>query len=160
MGAALTKQIPALVERLFKIMEACRGVADLARVLLHRAAQLMFSVDHLANAREDVGVVHMAQPRGAYGCGLFAGQLGTAKMQHGRPGDLGWVLSVILVSKTVSPGPDTVSPLAKLCHSTGYAPGAGAIVNGYPRRAGAALRDIRLAITCAGKTATGTKCRQ
>jgi hypothetical protein len=63
MGTALTKQIPALVERLFKIMEACRGVAHLARVLLHRAAQLMFSVDHLANAREDVGVVHMAQPR-------------------------------------------------------------------------------------------------
>src|SRR5512133_2312572 len=55
MGAALTKQVPALVERLFKLMEACRGVA------------------HLANAREDVGVVHIAQPRGAYGCGMFAG---------------------------------------------------------------------------------------
>jgi hypothetical protein len=63
MGTALTKEIPALVEGLFKIVEACRGVADIARVLLHRAAQLMFSIDHLANAREDVGVVHMAQPR-------------------------------------------------------------------------------------------------
>jgi hypothetical protein len=130
MGTALTKEIPALVERLFKIMEACCGVAHLARVLLHCAAQLMFSVDHLANAREDVGVVHMAQPRGAYGCGLFAGQLGTAKMQHGRPAISGGVLIVILVSETLSPGPDTVSPLARLSHSTAYAPGAGAIVNG------------------------------
>jgi len=74
MGTALTKKIPALVERLFKIMEACRGVAHLGRVLLHRAAQLMFSVDHLANAREDVGVVHAAQPRGGNGDGMFAGQ--------------------------------------------------------------------------------------
>ena len=64
MGTALTKQIPALVEGLFKIMKASRGVADIARVLLHRAAQLMFCIDHLANAREDVGVVHTAQPRG------------------------------------------------------------------------------------------------
>jgi hypothetical protein len=30
---------------------------------LHLAPQLMLSIDHLANAGEDVGVVHAPQPR-------------------------------------------------------------------------------------------------
>ena len=63
MGAPLTKQIPTLVKRLLKITKSARSITDLAGVILHFAAQLMFSIDHLANAGEDVGVVHAPQPR-------------------------------------------------------------------------------------------------
>ena len=63
MGAPLTQQIPALVEGLFKIMKLLPGVGNLAGIFLHIAAQLMFSIDHLANPGEDVGVVHAPQPR-------------------------------------------------------------------------------------------------
>ena len=65
MSAPLTQQVPALVERLFKIMKPLRGIGDLARVFLHLVAQLMFSIDHFTNARENVGVVHAPQPRDA-----------------------------------------------------------------------------------------------
>jgi len=65
MSAPLTQQVPALVERLFKIMKPLRGIGNLARVFLHLVAQLMFSIDHFTNARENVGVVHAPQPRDA-----------------------------------------------------------------------------------------------
>jgi len=63
MSAALTKQIPALIKGLFEVTEPLGGVVDLARAVLHLAAQLMLSIDHLANAGEDVGVIHTTQPR-------------------------------------------------------------------------------------------------
>ena len=46
-------------------MKPLRGIGDLARVFLHLVAQLMFSIDHVTNARENVGVVHAPQPRDA-----------------------------------------------------------------------------------------------
>jgi hypothetical protein len=58
MGAALAKQIPALIKGFLKVTKPLGGIADLTRILLHLTAQLMLSIDHLANAREDVGVVH------------------------------------------------------------------------------------------------------
>src|SRR5215211_979970 len=63
MRTALAKQIPALVKGLLKITQPAGGVRDLGSVLLHAAAQFMFSIDHLANALENVGVIHGAQPR-------------------------------------------------------------------------------------------------
>jgi len=63
MGSPLTQEIPALVEGLFKIVKLLRGIVELARIFLHLAAQLMFSIDHLANPGEDVGVVHAPQLR-------------------------------------------------------------------------------------------------
>jgi hypothetical protein len=65
MGAPLTQQIPALVEGLFKIVKLLCSIADLARIFLHLATQLMFSLNHLANPGEDVGVVHAPQPKEA-----------------------------------------------------------------------------------------------
>ena len=64
MGAPLAKQIPALIKGFLKVVKPLGGIADLTWVLLHLAAQLMLSIDHLANAREDVGVVHATQPKG------------------------------------------------------------------------------------------------
>jgi hypothetical protein len=61
-GAALAKQIPALIEGFLKVTKPLGGVADLVWVVLHLAAQLMLGVDHLANAREDVGIIHAPQP--------------------------------------------------------------------------------------------------
>jgi hypothetical protein len=58
MGPALAKQIPALIKGFLKVAKPPGGIADLAWVLLHLAAQLMLSIDHRANARENVGVVH------------------------------------------------------------------------------------------------------
>ena len=65
MSAPLTQQVPELVEGLFELMKPLCGIGDLARVFLHLVAQLMFSIDHFTNAREDVGVVHAPQPRDA-----------------------------------------------------------------------------------------------
>ena len=48
MSAALAKQIPALIERFLQFTKPRGGVADLARVVLHLAAQLVLSIDHLA----------------------------------------------------------------------------------------------------------------
>jgi len=62
MGAALAKQIPALIKGFFKVTKPHSGVADLVWAVLHLAAQLMLGVDHLADAREDVGVIHRTQP--------------------------------------------------------------------------------------------------
>lgn len=73
MGAPLTQQIPALVEGLFKSMKLLRGVGDLVGIFLHLAAQLMFSIDHLANPGEDVGVVHAPQPREVTTAGCLRG---------------------------------------------------------------------------------------
>jgi hypothetical protein len=64
MGAALAKQIPALIEGFLQVAQPLGGVIDLARVVLHLAAELVLSIDHLANAGEDVGVIHTTQPRG------------------------------------------------------------------------------------------------
>ena len=64
MGAALAKQIPALIEGLLQVTKLLGGVVDLARIVLHLAAQLMLSIDHLANAGEDVGVIHTRQRTG------------------------------------------------------------------------------------------------
>jgi hypothetical protein len=61
-GAALAKQIPTLIEGFLKFTKSPGEVADLAWVVLHLATQLMLGVDHLANAREDVGVIHTTQP--------------------------------------------------------------------------------------------------
>ncbi len=63
MGASLAQQIPALIKGFLEVMEPLGGIADLTWVFLHLAAQLMLSIDHLANAREDVGVVHATQPK-------------------------------------------------------------------------------------------------
>jgi hypothetical protein len=63
MGAPLAEQIPALIKGFLKAMKPRGGIADLTWALLHLAAQLMLSIDHLANAREDVGVVHKTQPK-------------------------------------------------------------------------------------------------
>ena len=71
MGAALAKQIPALIKGFLKVAKPPGGIADLTWVLLHLAAQLMLSIDHRANARENVGVVHatsLREPR----CGAAA----------------------------------------------------------------------------------------
>ncbi len=64
MGAALAKQIPALIKRFLKVTKPVRGVTELAGIILHLPAQVMLGIDHLANAREDVGVIHSTQPRG------------------------------------------------------------------------------------------------
>jgi hypothetical protein len=58
MGAALAKQIPALIKRFLKVTKLLGGIADLTRALLHLPAQLVLSIDHLANPHEDVGVIH------------------------------------------------------------------------------------------------------
>jgi hypothetical protein len=58
MGAALAEQVPALIKGFLKVTEPLGGIADLTRVVLHLAAQLMLSIDHLANPRQNVGVVH------------------------------------------------------------------------------------------------------
>jgi hypothetical protein len=50
----LAKQIPALIKGFLKITKPCRGITDLARVVLHLAAQLVLSINHLANAHEEV----------------------------------------------------------------------------------------------------------
>jgi hypothetical protein len=65
MGAALAKQIPALIEGFLQVTEPLGGVVDLVGVVLHLAAQLMLRIDHLVNAGEDVGVIHTRQPTGA-----------------------------------------------------------------------------------------------
>jgi hypothetical protein len=70
MGAALAKQIPALIKRFLKVTKPLSGVADLARVVLHLAAQLMLGIDHLADAREDVGVIHRDSLREARFVGI------------------------------------------------------------------------------------------
>jgi hypothetical protein len=62
MGAALAKQIPALIEGFFKVTKPPGGVADVVWVVLHLAAQLMLGVNHLTNAREEVGIIHTTQP--------------------------------------------------------------------------------------------------
>jgi hypothetical protein len=69
MGATLAEQIPALIEGFLQVTKPPGGVANLVRVVLHLAAQLMLSIDHLANTGEDVGVIHRTQPRAgeAYG---------------------------------------------------------------------------------------------
>jgi hypothetical protein len=54
MGASLAQQIPALVKGCLKIPQPLGAVAHLTWVLLHLAAQLMLSINHLADAREDV----------------------------------------------------------------------------------------------------------
>jgi hypothetical protein len=54
MGASLAQQIPALIKGCLKIMKPLGAVTDLTWVLLHFATQLMLSIDHLADAREDV----------------------------------------------------------------------------------------------------------
>ena len=56
MSAPLTQQVPELVEGLFELMKPLCGIGDLARVFLHLVAQLMFSIDHFTNAREDVNI--------------------------------------------------------------------------------------------------------
>jgi DNA-binding CsgD family transcriptional regulator/tetratricopeptide (TPR) repeat protein len=70
MGAALAKQIPALIKRFLKVTKPLSGVADLARVVLHLVAQLMLGIDHLADAREDVGVIHRDSLREARFVGI------------------------------------------------------------------------------------------
>ena len=64
MGAPLAQQIPALIKGFLEVMKPFGGIGELTWVLLHLAAQLMLSIDHLANTREDVGVVHATQPKG------------------------------------------------------------------------------------------------
>jgi len=62
MGAALAEQIPALIEGFLEVTKPRGAVADLVWVVLHLAPQLMLGIDHLANAQEDVGVIHATQP--------------------------------------------------------------------------------------------------
>jgi hypothetical protein len=62
MGAALAKQIPALIEGFLKVTKPRGAVADLIWVVLHLAAQLVLGVNHLTNAREEVGIIHATQP--------------------------------------------------------------------------------------------------
>jgi hypothetical protein len=62
MGAALAKQIPALIKGFLKVTKPPGDVADLVWVVLHLAAQLMLGVNHPTNAREEVGIIHTTQP--------------------------------------------------------------------------------------------------
>jgi hypothetical protein len=66
-------------------MKLLRCVGNLAGIFLHLAAQLMFSIDHLANPGEDVGVIHAPQPRDATGAASLRGS-GTPRHLFDRRG--------------------------------------------------------------------------